>query len=115
MALGGHKELDKADIDEILAGGLPKEPADRKLVIATKYALAHKGVLLEREVKHLESLGVTSDMFTELNFLAGIMAANNQNYVHLIANHDLEMDDMLKGVGPFKDTVYKKGWFESFR
>jgi AhpD family alkylhydroperoxidase len=107
MGLGKHPELDKKDIDEILLGGLPKDPKDRALVIATKYAMAHKGVLLEREKKHLNMLGITDDMYTELNFLAGVMAANNQNYVHLIANSGLELDDMLKAVSPFKDTVYK--------
>merc|ERR1719487_2426612 len=32
----------------IAAGGVPNDPKMARLVIAAKYALAHKGVLLER-------------------------------------------------------------------
>ena len=67
MGLGKHPELDKKDIDEILLGGLPKDPKDRALVIATKYAMAHKGVLLEREKKHLNMLGITD--FHSIDFI----------------------------------------------
>jgi AhpD family alkylhydroperoxidase len=105
MTMGQHKRSQK-DIDEISAGGLPQDPELRKLVVATKYALAHKGVFLPREAKHLASMGFSGEKLTELNFLAGTMSAFNQNYVHLVSE-GLEMEDMLKGAGPFKETVYK--------
>lgn len=74
--------------------------------MATKYTLAHKGVILAREAKHLASMGFAGEKLTELNFLAGAMSAFNQNYVHLVSE-GMEVEAMLKGAGPFKDTVYK--------
>ena len=48
MTMGQHGEPAE-DIKEIVAGGLPQDPELRGLVIASKYALAHKGIYLERE------------------------------------------------------------------
>ena len=79
----------------------------RGLVIASKYAIAHKGIFLDREKKHLATLGYEGEKLTELNFLVGFMSAHNQNYVHLISE-GLELEEMLQDVGPFAATVYKK-------
>jgi len=108
MAMGDEKlKNDPADIKEIVAGGLPKDPEMRKLVIAAKYALAHKGVLLPREKLHLASMGIDGEKFMELNFLVGMMSAHNQNYIYILSE-GLELEPFLQDVGPFADTVYKK-------
>lgn len=104
MTLGGQKKP-TADIKEIVAGGLPKDPEMRKLVIGAKYALAHKGIFLEREKLHLATMGIEGEKLVELNFLVGMMSAFNMNYIHLISN-GLELEPMLHEVGPFADTVY---------
>ena len=69
--------LEDADIEALLEGALPSKPEARKLAIATKYAIAHKGILLEREKAHLESLGVSQDFYAEVLFWAGQIHANN--------------------------------------
>jgi len=106
MVMTQH-EADPEDIKEIVAGGLPKDPAMRKLVIASKYALAHKGIFLPREKLHLASMGIEGEKLVELNFLVGFMSAMNMNYIHLISN-GLELEPMLQQSGPFADTVYAK-------
>ena len=76
-----------------------------RLVLAAKYAMAHKGVFLPREKQHLATMGFEGEKLVELNFLCGFMAANNQNYVHLISE-GLELEKFLQDIGPFKHTVY---------
>ena len=94
------------DVAEILSGGLPADPKARSLVIATKYALAHKGVLLEREKAHLATLGFDSeDKMLEIIYCAGVMNSLNMVYIHMISN-GVHVEDFLKQVGPFKDSVY---------
>jgi AhpD family alkylhydroperoxidase len=105
MALGASASAE--DIAEIVAGGLPKDPKMRTLVIASKYALAHKGIYLERERKHLAMLGIEGEKLVELTFLVGFMSAHNMNYVHLISM-GLELEPMLQEVGPFAKTIYAK-------
>ena len=105
MALGASASAE--DIAEIVAGGLPKDPKMRTLVIASKYALAHKGIYLERERKHLAVLGIEGEKLVELTFLVGFMSAHNMNYVHLISM-GLELEPMLQEVGPFAKTIYAK-------
>ena len=105
MALGASASAE--DIAEIVAGGLPKDPKMRTLVIASKYALAHKGIYLERERKHLAVLGIEGEKLVELTFLVGFMSAHNMNYVHLISQ-GLELEPMLQEVGPFAKTIYAK-------
>jgi len=112
MTLGKHGR-DSADIKEIVAGGLPKDPEMRKLVTASKYALAHKGIFLDREKKHLATMGFAGEKLVELNFMVGIMSAFNMNYIHLISN-GLELEPMLQGVGPFADTVYAEDLNEDY-
>ena len=82
-------------------------PLIYKLAIAAKYAIAHKGILLEREKAHLEALGVSQDMYAEVLFWAGQIHANNMLMVYLI-NEGAPIEDMLTAIGPFKETVYKK-------
>lgn len=105
MALGASASAE--DIAEIVAGGLPKDPKMRTLVIASKYALAHKGIYLDRERKHLAMLGIEGEKLVELTFLVGFMSAHNMNYVHLISM-GLELEPMLQEVGPFAKTIYAK-------
>ena len=62
---------DRAQYIAVSAG--PKQTSHLlyKLAIAAKYAIAHKGILLEREKAHLEALGVSQDMYAEVLFGLG--------------------------------------------
>ena len=94
------------DVNEIVQGGLPKDTRLRGLVQAAKYALAHKGALLPREISHLKFHGIDSqEHFLEIAFAAGFMSANNMIYIHMI-NNGQDLEEFLQNVGPFKDTVY---------
>jgi hypothetical protein len=99
--------LSKEEVDEIMAGGLPKDTKMRTLVTGAKYALAHKGIILPREKLHLESMGIFGEKLTELIFAVGVMNAVDMNYVHLISQ-GLELEEFLQKVGPFAKTVYKR-------
>lgn len=101
------EHLPVSDVDALLEGALPADANARKLAIATKYAIAHKGILLAREKAHLEALGVSQDMYAEVLFWAGQIHANNMLMVYLI-NEGAPVEEMLQGIGPFKNTVYKK-------
>ena len=103
MLAGAEKPAE--DVREIVAGGAPKDAEMRKLVIAAKYAMAHKGILLPREKLHLASMGIEGEKYKELNFIVGQMSAFNQVYIHLISE-GLELEPMLQQAGPFVGTVY---------
>ena len=94
------------EVATMTAGGVPKEKKLARLVMAAKYALAHKGILLEREKKHLASMGFSAEELVEVTYLVGQMAGLNLLYVHMIAE-GVTIESFLKGAGPFKDTVYK--------
>ena len=98
--------LKQPDVDLLLEGALPNDPEARKIAIAAKYAIAHKGILLPREKAHLEELGVSQDYYAEVLFWAGQIHANNMFMVYLI-NEGCPVEEMLQAVGPFKKTVYK--------
>ena len=104
-ALGLQAAASKEDIAAMVAGGLPADAELKKIAIAAKYAIAHKGLLLEREKAHLESLGVSKEMYGEVLFFAGQIHANNMLMVYLI-NEGCDVEDMLKAVGPFAATLY---------
>merc|ERR1719453_3031280 len=53
--------MEKSDIATIAKGGIPSSKKEAAFVEAAKYALAHKGVLLDREKKHLATLGFDSE------------------------------------------------------
>ena len=65
-------------------GELPADEHARKIAIATKYAIAHKGILLTREKEHLKILGIGLEKYTEIVFLAGQIHANNMLAVFMI-------------------------------
>eukprot|EP00948_MAST-09A_sp_MAST-9A-sp1_P004042 g4042.t1 len=104
LTSGGAKQ---ADVDRLMEGGLPEDPKIRAVAIAAKYAIAHKGISVGREQEHLKTLGISDEMYTEIVFWAGQMVANNYLFVHLI-NSGCDVEDMLKQIGPFRETVYKK-------
>ena len=86
-----------------LSGSLPFESLKH---IEHRYALAHKGALLPREITHLKFHGIKSqEHFLEIVYAAGFMAANNMMYIHMI-NNGQDLEEFLQKVGPFKDTVY---------
>merc|ERR1711998_650965 len=94
------------DVAAIVAGGLPTNNHLKGLVIAAKYALAHKGILLQREKQHLASLGFGDEKMAEVIFSAGTMTAHNFLNVHLISE-GVEVEPFLQDAGPFENTVYK--------
>jgi len=94
-----------ADVQAISNGGVPSDPKLAALVVAAKYAAAHKGVFLTREKKHLKALGFSGEKLAELNFISGLMGAFNQNFVHLLSE-GAELEDMIKPFSPFAGTVY---------
>ena len=103
-------DMPVGDIMEIAQGGLPPPEHARAhaLVTAAKYSLAHKGIYLAREKKHLATLGFkTANSLYEINYATGIMAAMNSVYISMIAD-GLELEDFLQMAGPFQDTVYAK-------
>ena len=105
-AMGGP--LSQEDVKLIVDGGLPTQnERARTIAIATKYAICHKGLLLEREASHLESMGVTKEMYGEILFFAGQIHANNMLMVYLI-QQGVAVEEMLQAVGPFASTVYAK-------
>ena len=120
--LGAEKPAD--EVATMAAGGVPKDPKMARLVMAAKYVLAHKGILLEREKLHLSSMGFSAEELVEVTFAVGQMAGLNllyvaprprsvspsttlhsHRYVHLISE-GVAIETFLKGAGPFKDTVY---------
>jgi len=100
------KEFSKEDLALMAQGGIP-EGKWKNLVIAAKYANAHKGMYLEREKQHLAELGFTMDNLFEINFVVGQMTSNNMVFASLV-NEGAPIEDFLKGIGPFADTVYAK-------
>jgi AhpD family alkylhydroperoxidase len=62
--LGAEKPAD--EVATMAAGGVPKDPKMARLVIAAKYVLAHKGILLEREKLHLSSMGFSAEELVEV-------------------------------------------------
>lgn len=96
----------QADVDAIVAGGLPQDAKLKGLVIASKYALAHKGILLPREKIHLRQLGFGAEKMVEVVFAVGQMVAANFVNVHLISE-DVPVEQFLQEAGAFRNTVYK--------
>ena len=77
----------------------------RSLVIATKYALAHKGIILPREWEHLRYLGFERDQVNEILMVAAHMYANNLFFVSQIAQ-GCSVEHEMRIAGPFANTVY---------
>ena len=100
-------EKDAKEVEAIVAGGVPEDEKMAGLVVAAKYAMAHKGIFLEREKKHLAMLGIEGDKLIEITFAVGQMSALNMLYIHLISE-GVDVEDFLQGAGPFKETVYKE-------
>lgn len=98
--------ISQSDLDLLVAGGLPVNPKYKRLAIAAKYALSHKGILLEREKEHLRKLGISKETYAEILFFVGQIHANNMLFVYLISE-SCPIEEMLKKIGPFKNTVYK--------
>ena len=72
---------------------------------AAKYAIAHKGILLPRERKHLAKLGFTEPKeLTEIIFCAGHIYANNLLMVSLI-EQGMPVAKMFRAAGPFAATA----------
>ena len=105
----GHGQtLSPEDCKLIVDGGLPTQSERaRTIAIAAKYAVCHKGILLEREASHLESMGVSKEMYGEILFLAGQITANNMFFVYLI-QQGVAVEEPLQAAGPFATTVYAK-------
>ena len=76
-AMGMGQTLSPEDCKLVVDGGLPSQnERARTIAIAAKYAICHKGLLLEREAAHLESMGVSKEMYGEILFLCGQIHAS---------------------------------------
>ena len=107
-AMGMAQTLSPEDCKLIVDGGLPTQnERARTIAIAAKYAVCHKGILLEREAAHLASMGVSKEMYGEILFLAGQITANNMFFVYLI-QQGVAVEEPLQAAGPFATTVYAK-------
>lgn len=106
--------MSQADLDILLAGGIPqteKMNGDhgrlKVIAIAAKAANAHKGIILASEIEHLKALGIdVGNELAEILFIAANIQGLNQIMPHYV-NLGAPIEDFLKQVGPFKDTVYK--------
>jgi hypothetical protein len=102
------------DLTNLIAGGVPETALMagangrlKAIVQAAKVVSLHKGIILDRELEHLEALGIdTGDELCEILFVAGQVQGLNQIMPHYV-NRGAPVDDFLKKIGPFKDTVYK--------
>ena len=120
MALMKQESLSKDDLAVLVAGGLPtgEKLKDggrlRSMAIAAKYCIAHKGVLLPRERKHLAKLGFTDPKeLTEIIFCCGHIHANNMVMVSLI-EQGMPVEKMFRQIGPFVETSNngeESGWW----
>jgi AhpD family alkylhydroperoxidase len=110
----GMEAMSQADLDILLAGGIPqteKMNGDhgrlKVIAIAAKAANAHKGIILASEIEHLKALGIdVGNELAEILFIAANIQGLNQIMPHYV-NLGAPIEDFLKQVGPFKDTVYK--------
>lgn len=96
------------NVEAIVHGGIPADKKLAGLVTASKYAMSHNGILLEREKIHLaEAYGIEgSEVLAELNMIVGMMRGFNQIYVHLLGE-GLVVEDFVGAHGAFAETYYK--------
>ena len=80
-----EKDISPSDIEMMVKGGVPADEKLATLTIATKYAMAHKGIILPREKQHLESLGVGKDKLLEIIFCVGQVSEDehSQSTMHI--------------------------------
>lgn len=113
-ALTQMAAMSQEDLDNLIAGGLPKTQMmngdhGRLHVIAAaaKTALAHKGIILSHEMDHLKALGIDlGHELAEIQFVVANVQGLNQILPHYV-NMGVEIEDFLKNAGPFKNTTYK--------
>ena len=97
--LGGHYRTQESTRSAI-------DSRDKMMCDNLRDQVTHKGIILPREKKHLESLGVTPERLVETIFAVGQMyAAKDIVNVHLISE-GAAVEPFLQEMGPFKDTVY---------
>ena len=122
MGLKGGESIADDDLALLVSGGIPQtelllngKGRLKNMAIAAKYAIAHKGIILPRERKHLAKLGFTNPQeLTEIIFCAGHIHANNMVMVSLI-EQNMPVAKMFRGVGPFAATAEggeAKGWWK---
>lgn len=111
LGLLGGKAISEGDLAVLVSGGIPRtenlEGGNgrlRDIVIAAKYTIAHKGILLPREKKHLERLGFGATELAEIVFCCGHIHANNMLFVSLIENNCPVEEMLRRPVGPFAAT-----------
>ena len=111
MGLKGGESISDEDLAILVSGGVPQTESLlngkgrlKSMAIAAKYAIAHKGILLPRERKHLAQLGFTEPReLTEIIFCAGHIYANNLVMVSLI-EQGMPVAKMFRSAGPFAAT-----------
>ena len=83
----------------------------KSIAFAAKYCIAHKGILLPRERKHLLKMGFDGPELAEITFCCGHIHANNMLMVSLI-EQNCPVEEMLRGVGPFGESGESTWWVD---
>jgi AhpD family alkylhydroperoxidase len=116
LGLKKGEAITDEDLKVLSAGGVPETETLlngagrlKNIALATKYCIAHKGILLPRERKHLAKMGFEGPELAEITFCCGHIHANNMLMVSLI-EQDCPVEEMLRPVGPFADSG-EAGWW----
>lgn len=114
-ALTQMAAMSEEDLDNLVAGGVPKTEKLNgengrlhSIAVAAKVAIAHKGIILPNEMKHLEALGIDlGHELAEIQFIAANTTGSNSILSHFLNQNPDVVEDFLRKAGPFKNTVYK--------
>ena len=116
LGLKKGEAISDADLTVLRSGGIPETEflanghgRLKSIAFAAKYCIAHKGILLPRERKHLLKMGFDGPELAEITFCCGHIHANNMLMVSLI-EQNCPVEEMLRGVGPFGESGESTWW-----
>ena len=115
LGLKKGEAISDADLTVLRSGGIPETEflanghgRLKSIAFAAKYCIAHKGILLPRERKHLRKMGFDGPELAEITFCCGHIHANNMLMVSLI-EQNCPVEETLRGVGPFGEANPRGG------
>ena len=116
LGLKGGEAISDEDLKVLVSGGVPSTELLlngngrlKNLAIAAKYCIAHKGILLAREKKHLAKMGFNQAQLAEITFACGHIHAKNMLMVSLI-EQNCPVEEMLRPAGPFNESGEPAWW-----
>jgi AhpD family alkylhydroperoxidase len=116
LGLKKGEAISDADLTVLRSGGIPETEflanghgRLKSIAFAAKYCIAHKGILLPRERKHLRKMGFDGPELAEITFCCGHIHANNMLMVSLI-EQNCPVEETLRGVGPFGESGESTWW-----